>query len=1100
MRHTAGPQQLHIGRVYAPGDFFVLRTPLLPFDELLALSAGLASAAALHDPAALTLALAADRALCRDRLHTLLARPELREALYIASPDLEASLELWLAAPEGGTKDEAQPQREQKVERTLARYLPRMAGRATPFGLFASWSVGALAAQTHLAVAPRSACVRHTRLDMEYLFALSNAIARDPALRPALSFKPNTSVYPVAGRLRYIETRFSGRKRSYHLVVVDAGEELLATLERARGGATVATLADALIAADDAIASDEATDYIATLIENQLLVADLAPIISGPEPIHGMIERLDAHQLTAPLAGQLAAVRDALADLDAGGLGAAPERYREVAALLEGLPAKAEPARLFQVDLARPGAGLSLSPALADQILRGVLLLHRIAGPPTAGTLAAFCRAFGERYGGREVLLVEALDEEHGLGHTLGRTLGSDAAPLLSGLSFIAPGGAEHVHWSQRQTLLLEKLASAARAGALAIELSEADLVLLAGAGEPAPLPDSFAVMATVAASSAAALEQGEANILIHSLGGPSAARLLGRFCHADPALHSHVEALLRAEEALDPEALFAEIVHLPEGRLGNVICRPSLRDYEIVYLGQGDARQARQLPVADLLISVEGERITLRSARLGRRVVPRLSSAHNYARGLALYRFLGALQGHGLCGGVSWQWGPLAVAAFLPRVTAGKLVVARARWRIEAAELKALGAASAGAERFQAVQALRAQRGLPRMLVLEDGDNELPLDLENSLSIESLVDLVKGRRAATFVELFPGPDELCASSPDGRYIHELMLPFTRRADGGQQIDHASSPVLRASRPTRHVARSFPPGSEWLYVKLYSGVAGSDQLLREVVAPVVQKLESAGGCDNWFFLRYADPEPHLRLRFHGEPDRLLSALLPALHAAAAPWLRAGLLSRVQLDTYEREVERYGGGEGMLLAEQLFHADSVAALAIIKGSSGDAGMALRWRLALCGIDRLLCSLGFDEAERHTLIRRARDGYGQEFRAGPLLKRQLGEKYRQRRTQIEHLLDPHGAHDAALAPGLAALAARDARSAPIVASLRAAEASGRLSVGLASLAQSYAHMHVNRLLRSAARQQEYVLFELLDRLYEGRAARVRQKQGR
>ncbi|HEY1639542.1 MAG TPA: lantibiotic dehydratase C-terminal domain-containing protein, partial [Streptosporangiaceae bacterium] len=42
-------------------------------------------------------------------------------------------------------------------------------------------------------------------------------------------------------------------------------------------------------------------------------------------------------------------------------------------------------------------------------------------------------------------------------------------------------------------------------------------------------------------------------------------------------------------------------------------------------------------------------------------------------------------------------------------------------------------------------------------------------------------------------------------------------------------------------------------------------------------------------------------------------------------------------------------------------------------------------------------------------------------------------------------------------------------------------------------LAELAISLAHMHVNRLLRSAQRAQELVLYEMLDRLYTSRAAR-------
>ena len=90
-------------------------------------------------------------------------------------------------------------------------------------------------------------------------------------------------------------------------------------------------------------------------------------------------------------------------------------------------------------------------------------------------------------------------------------------------------------------------------------------------------------------------------------MGGPSGARLFGRFCHGDSALQSAVEEHLRAEEALDPEAIFAEIVHLPRSRDVNVAARPVLRGYEIPCLGQSGAPGDRQIPLADLTVSEKG-------------------------------------------------------------------------------------------------------------------------------------------------------------------------------------------------------------------------------------------------------------------------------------------------------------------------------------------------------------------------------------------------------------------------------------------------------------------------------------------------------------
>jgi thiopeptide-type bacteriocin biosynthesis protein len=283
-----------------------------------------------------------------------------------------------------------------------------------------------------------------------------------------------------------------------------------------------------------------------------------------------------------------------------------------------------------------------------------------------------------------------------------------------------------------------------------------------------------------------------------------------------------------------------------------------------------------------------------------------------------------------------------------------------------------------------------------------------------------------------------------------------------------------------------------------LYAKLYTGPATLDTVLRDVVKPVVEAALRAGAADRWFFVRYGDPDWHLRLRFHGRPVRLHGEVLPALQAAAAPLLDDGRLWRVQLDTYEREVERYGGPEGIDLAERLFHADSEAVLALTGLFPEDARGDVRWRLALFGMDRLLTDLGFDLVTRRAVVRKTRDAFAAEFRADADFKHQLGDKFRPERKSLEAVLDQAAGADTRLAAGLEVLRRRSARLAPVTAELRACARAGRLSVPLTELAPSYLHLHANRLLRSAHRAQELVLYDWLSRLYESRAAQAQQRQ--
>src|SRR5262249_19828261 len=156
------------------------------------------------------------------------------------------------------------------------------------------------------------------------------------------------------------------------------------------------------------------------------------------------------------------------------------------------------------------------------------------------------------------------------------------------------------------------------------------------------------------------------------------------------------------------------------------------------------------------------------------------------------------------------------------------------------------------------------------------------------------------------------------------------------------------------------------------------------------------------------------------------------------------------------------VERYGGAEGIDLAERLFHADSEAVLALADLFPEDARGDVRWRLALFGMDRLLTDLGFDLVPRRTVVRESRDALAAEFHADANFKHQLGEKFRPQRKVLEAVLDRAGGAEARLAAGLEVLRRRSERLAPVTADLRACARAGRLSVPLTELAPSYLHL--------------------------------------
>ena len=1046
---------------FRAGNGVVLRTPLLPVTSLLAW-------ASAPDP--------------RAYLASVLELPEVREALYVASPSLSTAIEGWRTAPTAPASA--------RVEHAIVKYVARMMGRATPFGLFSAVSTGTLGRETRLELAPRSEYRRRTRLDNDYLFVLIGELAKQPEVRDRLTYRPNHSIYRVAGRLRYAGAQVADKDRSYHLISVEPTPYLDATLERAKAGATREQLAEPLVGDD--ITLDDARGYLDELIARPAARPDLGIHVTGPEPLDGLIVQLEAAGIDSVRA-ILADVRTRLEALDATGLGNAPDRYREIATTLEPLPAKVDLARLFQVDMLKP-AQATFATKLAAELAQALTQLGKFTR--ARSSFDDFRRAFIERWEGRDVPLSEALDEESGIGFEPSRGPGAEGAPLLAGLPFPGAAPEGRTTWTRVEQHLLKRLGHALASGATEIVLEDADIEAMK-LPVAARAPDAFAATVRI---------EGPANdptLLCQGLFGPSGARLLGRFCHISPEIDAMVRVHHAAEEAHRPEATFAEIVHLNEGRIGNILCRPVLRAHEIVYLGVSGAPPDCQLPVEDLRVGVRGDRIVLRSTRLGREVIPRLTTAHNFRlRSLGIYRFLCALANQD-CDSVGFSWGPLAGAPFLPRVRIGKVVVERATWTLDKADLdpitSAVRAANKAAEKKQpvtgpsvleAVAALRERRRLPRLFMVSSGDNELPIDLDNPLLAAAFADEISGEYGVKLVEMFPAPDRLVVTGPEGAFANELVLMFTR------QPDKAARSVAATSRAPS-TQRDFPPGSEWLYAKIYCGESTTDRVLREAIAPVVREVIASGDARQWFFLRYSDPDPHLRVRFTGDPARLLGKVLPALERALAPLTAAGAARKLVLDTYSRELERYGGDRGIALVEELFWRDSDAVLGIVELIDGDAGGIARWKLALRGIDSLFDALGLPPDVRARIAGDAKESLGREMRAETPLWTRIGERFTKERADLELLLARDPTRDAGhdLEPGFELLAARDAHVRLLGDQMRALDAARELDPGVEDMAWSLAHMHANRLLHASQRAQELVLYDFLRRLHAARRARAR-----
>lgn len=107
------------------------------------------------------------------------------------------------------------------------------------------------------------------------------------------------------------------------------------------------------------------------------------------------------------------------------------------------------------------------------------------------------------------------------------------------------------------------------------------------------------------------------------------------------------------------------------------------------------------------------------------------------------------------------------------------------------------------------------------------------------------------------------------------------------------------------------VQRLFIPGSEWVYVKIYTGAKTADKLLSHSLFLFIKELKRNKLIKKWFFIRYVDEDFHLRLRLLAEKEDCVGIILSLFANRFSNLIEDGVIWKIQLDTYNRELERYG---------------------------------------------------------------------------------------------------------------------------------------------------------------------------------------------
>jgi len=1018
--------------LYEPVGWILVRAPLLPVEAYLAL--------------------APDEELApRD--------PLVRTALAVGSRELLQELDR--AGPRAGRET-------QRLRAGLLRYLIRMSTRPTPYGLFAGAGLAEVGDTTDLRIAATPPRTR-MRPDMEWLLGLVAQLDARPEVRHELRVFTNPAVLQHGDRA-FLAERALLRAGDAAPVGIRATGAVRRALALARAPVPWKQLTEELLTTPGATA-EKVEGLLNELWEQTFLLTELRPPLTDPSPARYVARCLAGVAPAAKERAALGAVVDAMTAWDQLPIAERPAAYRALADLgAEAVPDFHDtPA---QVDTELPLEGGYLHEAVAGEAANAAELLLRLN--PSGGGLGqldGYRHAFIGRYGTeREVSLVELLDRDHGLGPPSGH--GWSGA------------GIDQAKLALRNQTLRGLALDALRDRRLAVGLDRATLDRLALSSPTAEnAPISLDVAVFVLADSAAAIDSGEFELLIGpNLGAQEAGRNLGRFGDLlGEAGRAALAAVAATGARQHPGDVEAELVYLPRrGRSANVVIRPPIHHHEITVGTMPGVHARNAIPLSEVLIGVRDGRFYARWP--GAEGDLRVHAGHmlNPHQAPAAIRFLEDLAREGRMQLGSFQWGPAAELPFVPRIQSGRIILAAAQWQIDQA-MRDASLVPSEPDFAAAVARWREAWMAPRYVYLTVADNRLLLDLGAPEQVEQLREELRQLQEGGVLVLqepLPGPEHAWLDGPNGRHLTELVVPISLRAPAAVAGEDGERP--RPATPSRHRAelgtreRLRPPGSDWLFVKLYCPRNVEEDLLAGPVRSFCQFAVGSGLAERWFFVRYSDPEPHLRLRFGGSPDRLVGDLFPKVCAWISELIAEGSCRRVGFDTYEREIERYGGVAGIGAAEALFAADSAAVVELLRLAQGELQTIDRTALAVLSVDALLDGLGLGPAQRL-----------EWYRGEVSAKHHSGDDYRARQGALRRLLgDPAECISESGGAALARIfSARSAALAAIAARLRELDDGKQLESSLERLCQSYVHLHCNRLLGGGPPSEQHVLGLLL-----------------
>ncbi|WP_186382319.1 lantibiotic dehydratase [Amycolatopsis rhizosphaerae] len=846
-------------------------------------------------------------------------REVVRAALSTASPALSEQITSALS--------DAPLERRQwrRLLVSVCSYVLRWRGRATPFGLFAGITTATLSPAVRIKFGEDHTI--HHRIDPEWLDEVICRLEHDPTVLADVSLIVNNGGFTRADQFvvpkMLPSERIPGTETTEKLVE-DLGMVELA-LRRTHPVAAALAAAQQPVRGWELVSQlerefpgasrEQITTMLTGLVANHVLITNLRAPATSTDPVGHLLTQLTRPDGQDSGPAPIAEIRESLRVLHrqmaAQDLHTVSPQVRK-----DGRPGsplvEPRPAVDVVVDgqLALPDAVLREAEAAASTLLRVT------RSPFGTAAWRDYHLRFRDRYGAGAAVPVRELVSDAGLGYPVG----------FLGAAREQPSRA----LTDRDAVLQRLVQEAVLDRRTEVVLSEA-LIGQLTVGDRTDLipPERVELAFTLHARSANALTQGRFQLWV-SGAPPASSSMIGRFASL---LDEHDCRRLADTYTPDAEAMVAQL-SFPPRRMHNdaVIRTPRLLPW-LLPVAEHHAETSGCLALDDLAVTATATRFFLIHRPTGKRVHAHvLHALETTVFTPPLVRFLAEL---GTARSAVWgpfDFGSTRTLPFLPRVRSGRSVLAAARWLLDGADLP--GPRASSRDWHEALVAWRCRWRVPAHVVLCEGEQRLPLDLDDPTQRSLVRTRLYGTKTVELREAGDPADLGWA----GRAC-EFVVPLTATPrDKSRKFPRKERAAARGDLAAPDytsidVPRPAMPGKSDL---LLAQLEGHPQRFDDVLTDYLPRLrERVGdGMVRFWFRRHHDTtrpdSDHYLQLFARLADAEQYGTVAAHIAAWVCELRdVGLIAQLSFETAWVQTGKYGAD--IASNEQVAAADSAAAL-------------------------------------------------------------------------------------------------------------------------------------------------------------------------